>query len=69
MEGETVVAAPEVPAYYSKRAIWWFSVLFTVIFGAFLLFFNLRKEKKGQVGRAAIRVCLYRDGSLPDRQD
>jgi drug/metabolite transporter superfamily protein YnfA len=42
-----------VPAYYSQRTIWIFSIVFSVIFGAVLLILNI-KERKGK-----LLVALY----------
>lgn len=43
---------PNSPVYYSKMGIWWFSILFSVLFGAILLSFNLkdRREKWVVIG-------------------
>ncbi|SHH22205.1 hypothetical protein SAMN04488109_3233 [Chryseolinea serpens] len=41
---KNVVTDPEAPAFYSQRAIWGFSVFFTVVFGAVLLSSNLRDK-------------------------
>jgi len=41
---KNIVTDPEAPALYSQRAIWIFSVIFTVIFGAVLLSSNLKDK-------------------------
>src|SRR4051812_11319180 len=41
-----IVTDPEAPAFYSPRAIWAFSIFFTVIFGAVLLSFNLANKRE-----------------------
>jgi uncharacterized membrane protein YagU involved in acid resistance len=43
----------QVPAYYSQKTIWIFSIVFSVIFGAVLLILNI-KDKKGK-----LLVALY----------
>jgi hypothetical protein len=40
-----IVKDPDAPALYSPRAIWGFSVFFTVVFGAVLLASNLSGSK------------------------
>jgi len=42
---KNVVTDQEAPQFYSPRAIWGFSVFFTVIFGAVLLALNLTDRK------------------------
>ena len=42
---KNIVTDPNAPQYYSLRAIWGFSVFFTVIFGAVLLAANLTDKK------------------------
>lgn len=50
------VEDPDAPAFYSKRAIYVFSILFSVLFGAILLAINVNKtEKRGNV----IWILLY----------
>ena len=41
---KNVVTDPDAPAFYSQRAIWGFSVIFTVVFGAALLSSNLKDK-------------------------
>lgn len=43
-----VVTDPNAPVYFSHRAIWGFSVFFTVIFGAVLLASNLKESKSAR---------------------
>lgn len=45
---KNIVKDLTAPAYYSQQAIWAFSTFFTVIFGAVLLYINLKGNKKGQ---------------------
>jgi hypothetical protein len=42
---KNIVTDPEAPAFYSPRAVWAFSLFFTVIFGAVLLSLNLTNKK------------------------
>ncbi len=42
---ENVVDNPNAPQYYSHRAIWGFSTVFTVVFGAVLLSSNVTDKK------------------------
>jgi hypothetical protein len=42
---KNIVKDPDAPELYSPRAIWGFSIFFTVIFGAVLLFVNLKNKK------------------------
>src|SRR5438105_8109614 len=42
---KNIVTDSNAPAFYSQRAIWVFSVIFTVIFGAVLLASNLKEKK------------------------
>lgn len=43
---KNIVADPNVPFLYSRSAIWWFSFIFSPIFGSVLLALNL--QNKGQ---------------------
>ncbi|RYG18642.1 MAG: hypothetical protein EOO07_08510 [Chitinophagaceae bacterium] len=36
---------PHAPMYYSQMGIWWFSILFSVLFGAILLSLNLQNRR------------------------
>lgn len=45
---KNIVKDLNAPAYYSQQAIWAFSTFFTVIFGAVLLYINLKGNKRGQ---------------------
>jgi hypothetical protein len=47
---------PEAPAFYSKRAIYLFSILFSVLFGSVMLAVNIMKTPKRLY---AIWVILY----------
>lgn len=50
------VIDPDAPAYYSQRAIWAFSVVFTTLAGSILLYHNLKKaNQKG----AALGTLLF----------
>jgi len=51
---KNVVTDPDAPALYSQRAIWGFSVFFTVIFGAVLLSSNLKAK-----GNARWQVIVF----------
>lgn len=42
---KNIVTDPNAPQYYSQRAIWGFSIVFTVVFGAALLASNLKDKK------------------------
>jgi len=48
---------PQAPAYYSQRSIMIFSVVFSVIFGAALLIFNLKENKPKWL--VALYAILY----------
>ena len=43
---KNVVTDPSAPEFYSHRAIWMFSTIFSVIFGAALLSSNLKDKRK-----------------------
>ena len=45
---KNVVTDADAPVYYSHRAIWGFSVFFTVIFGAVLLSANLKGNRSAR---------------------
>ncbi len=45
IERKRIDEDPTVPAYYSKMGIWWFSILFSVLFGAILLALNLQNRR------------------------
>ena len=62
---KNVVTDENAPAYYSHRAIWAFSTLFTVIFGAVLLSSNLKDKGNARwavlgfgVGYTALAIFL-----------
>ena len=46
---KNIVTDEDAPIYYSEKAIFWFTLFFSVLFGAILLAINLRKTetKKG----------------------
>ena len=55
-----IVTDPEAPQYYSQTAIWAFSVIFTVVFGAVLLASNLtdKKAKWTVIGFGALYTAI-----------
>jgi drug/metabolite transporter superfamily protein YnfA len=57
---KNVVTDQDAPQLYSPRAIWGFSVFFTVIFGAVLLAINLtdRKSKLIVIGFGALYTTI-----------
>jgi hypothetical protein len=60
---KNIVTDPNAPLLYSKRAIWGFSVFFTVIFGAVLLASNIDSKRKWIVlafgiGYTAISILI-----------
>ncbi len=66
---KNVVTDQDAPQFYSPRAIWGFSVFFTVIFGAVLLALNLtdRKAKWIVIGVGVIytAAAIYIINLLP----
>lgn len=55
---KNIVTDPSAPAYYSLQAIWGFSMVFSVVFGAVLLSSNL-KDKDKAWGTVLIFGFLY----------
>lgn len=45
IERKRIEEDPTVPAYYSQMGIWWFSILFSTLFGAILLSINLQNRR------------------------
>jgi len=55
-----VVKDEEAPAYFSQRAIWVFSILFSVLFGSILMSMNLSKtESKKGVTTVVVFGVIY----------
>jgi len=45
IERKRIQEDPTIPSYYSQMGIWWFSVLFSVLFGAILLSLNIQNRR------------------------